>query len=155
MKKRLLLVVLATASIGVSISVPADEIYKWTDADGYVHYEDRPAPDAAVERIRLSYNRTDNEAVQERVQARRDAQSQRQKSQETSAAAAEDVAEKQERAETTAKRCKQYRDQLNVMALAAPVYREDENGDRVYLDDAQRDQARAKTERLISEYCSS
>ena len=35
------------------------------------------------------------------------------------------------------------------------LYRQDEAGERTYLDDAEREEARAKTEELIKETCGS
>jgi hypothetical protein len=34
------------------------------------------------------------------------------------------------------------------------LYRTDENGERVYLDEAQRQEARQKAEKQITEFCS-
>ena len=45
------------------------EIYKWTDEDGNVHYEDRPTGDD-VQLVAVSSN-TDNSAVRAGIDARR------------------------------------------------------------------------------------
>ena len=45
----------------------ADNIYKWTDAEGNVHYGDRPSGAETEIRMNLTYNRTDNDAVEQRI----------------------------------------------------------------------------------------
>jgi len=155
MKSRLLFAGLAIAAIGLSTSVPADEIYKWTDAEGNIHYQDRPAPDASVERLRLSYTRTNNEAVQDRVKTRLDSQTQKREANEAAAADAEKAAEKQAEDERIQKSCDKYHARLNMLGQVKRLYREDENGERVYLDDTQREAARAKANALINEHCNS
>ena len=62
----------AALVLTISSVALADDIYKWTDADGNVHYEDRPSGDPSEQRLQFSYNRTNASEVQNRVQSQRD-----------------------------------------------------------------------------------
>jgi len=153
MNTRQLIVGFAALVIGVSTSVFADEIYKWTDKDGNVHYEDRPSGDPSEEQLQFSYNRTNTEALQGRVEADRSAEDARR---EARAEAAEEnhiaeedrLAAKQKQIE-----CASYRDNLKGILEARRVYRLDEAGERVYLDEAQRAESRSRAEAIIKESC--
>jgi hypothetical protein len=115
MKGKRIVLTCTIAALTVSMGAMANEIYKWTDADGNVHYEDRPTGAATEVRLDLTYRSTDRSAVQ---------------------------------------RCERSRARLETYLQARRVYRTDENGERVYLDDTQRDEARRKAEEQIAEFCS-
>ncbi len=155
MKNRHLILGLLVMSVTVSGGAIADSIYKWTDADGNVHYEDRPSDYENAERIQLTYNRTNNTVVQERVQARLDTQTSRRE--EKTAAAEKAQAREDDRAKAAErqKKCDTYRSRTDTLLYSRRIYRDDENGERVYLDDAEREATRKRNEELIQEYCNS
>ena len=144
MKGKRIVLTCAIAAMTVSMGAMANEIYKWTDADGNVHYEDRPSGAVTEERLDLTYRSTDRGAVQARVKTRLDAQTAREEAESTAAAA-----EQQRR-----DRCDQARARLETYLQARRLYRTDDNGERVYLDDSQSQQARQKAEEQIAEFCS-
>ena len=72
MTRKALITIAATALVASGAAV-GGEIYKWTDEDGNIHYEDRPTGSAPVQRVAIVSRNTDNEAVQARVQAKREA----------------------------------------------------------------------------------
>ena len=133
----------------------ADEIYKWTDEDGNVHYEDRPSEVYAGERLQMSYNRTDSANVQQRVQAMQDSVTARNEARAERETAKTTAAESRAAAEEKAARCEKYREQLRIMLETPRVYRQDANGERSYLDDVQKEEARSQAEALIKETCDS
>jgi len=136
-------------------NVMANEIYKWTDADGNVHYEDRPTGSATEERMAFSYRRSNSASVQQRVQKRMDSQASRA---EAKAAAAEEQKSADDAAAESAatqKKCESHRAQLQTMVQSRRLYREGADGEREYLDDKQIQQARQKVEEFISKNCSS
>lgn len=143
----------AALAITFSTGVVADEIYKWTDEDGNIHYEDRPSGALSEEILQFSYNRTDNTAVQARVQTQREATSNRRQSREDAAADRLTAEEDRAAAEEKQAQCLAYRGQLKIMLESPRVYREDESGERNYLDEAARAEARSKAEELINETC--
>ena len=143
--------VLAMTFAGSAI---ANEIYKWTDEEGNVHYEDRPTGAATEERLQMTYNRTDRSDVQRRVQARVDARTAREEAQSVAAAAEQEAAESAAIAAERAQKCEKSRARLESYLQSRRIYRTDENGERVYLDDTQREEARRKAEEQITEFCS-
>ena len=134
-------------------SALADDIYKWTDADGNVHYEDRPSGEPSEVRLQFSYNRTNTTAVDRRVQAQRDASASRRESRSDAATEKRTAEENRAAAEEKMASCQNYRAKLKSMLESRRVYRETEAGERDYLDDAQRAEARSKAEVLIKETC--
>ena len=145
---------LAIAALTVSAGAAASEIYKWTDADGNVHYEDRPTGAESEERLDITYRRTDSSAVSQRVQSRLDAQASRDEAESVAAAAEKEAADNAAAAAERQKACQRSRARLESYLQARRLYRTDANGERVYLDDAQRQEARQKAEEQIAEFCS-
>ncbi len=153
MKTQLLLGSIVALAITAGSATYADEIYKWTDEDGNVHYEDRPSEVYAGERLQMSYNRTDSGNVQQRVQAQQDSTAARNEARAEREAEKTTAAENRAAAEENAAKCEKYRAQLKIMLETPRVYREDANGERSYLDDIQKEEARSQAEALITETC--
>lgn len=153
MNIRRLLTGLAALAITVSTGAYADDIYKWTDENGSVHYEDRPSGEPSEERLQFSYNRTDKVAVSNRLQARRDAAAVRQEAKAKAEVEKHTAAEERAAAEDKREKCQTYRAKLKTMLESRRVYRENEAGERTYLDAAQRAEARSNAEKLITETC--
>lgn len=141
-------------TVSVSGMALANDIYKWTDEDGNVHYVDRPSGDASEVRLAIRSRPTDPSKVQARVQSRYER-----------AAAAEEAAaaepagpseeELQAQAEERAQRCEAYKARLQKFLTSRRLYRQDENGERVYLDEEQTQAARERVENQVQEYCNS
>jgi Domain of unknown function (DUF4124) len=142
--------------MGMAIAVPvfASDIYKWTDAEGNVHFGDRPTGAASEQRLAISSNPTDPARVSEIVQARNDARTA--KAEATAAAAAgQPTAEELRAAEKErAEKCNSYKERLQKFVTSRRLYREDENGERVYLDEEETLAARARVQEQVVEYCS-
>lgn len=153
MNIRYLLIGFAALTVAASTSVFADGIYKWTDAEGFVHYEDRPSGEPSEELLQFSYNRTNSTAVNQRVQTQRDASATRQAARADADVDRQTAADNRAMAEENKARCQTYRAKLKTMLESRRVYREDEAGERSYLDEAQRAEARSKAEELIKETC--
>jgi hypothetical protein len=156
MKGKRIVLSIAVMAMTVAGGATANEIYKWTDEDGNVYYGDRPSGASTEERLGITYQPTDNSTVEKRVQSRLDAQTARQEA-ESVAAAEKAEADENAAAEKARKdRCDRARARLNtyVQSQDRRLYRTDENGERVYLDDAERTQAWQDAERQVSEFCS-
>lgn len=138
-------------SVALASAATASEIYKWTDEDGNVHYTDTPVNESS-ERLNIASRSTDNDRVQSQTQARFDRQS-------TAAEAAANApagptqeelrAEKKERDE----KCSMYQARLTKFTQSRRIYREDEYGEREYLDEAETQKTRDKAEEMVREYC--
>jgi hypothetical protein len=152
MNSKKLLLALAVAST-LCTSVLASEIYRYTDDDGNVVYLDRPTGEPGAEHLNIASKPTNNDAVQASVQARRDtAATAALEKQEQNA---QNMTRSEKRAAAVAKQqqCESYRAQLSTLSTSRRLYRADENGERVYLDESQSQAALNKIQALISENC--
>lgn len=149
-------VLIAAAALAASAVLPvagASEIYKWTDTEGNVHYGDRPSGVASEERVAIVSQRTDNARVQAGIDARLERQAARAEARQGREAADAERAEEEQKAADRAAACAENRTRLNNYNESARLYREDENGERVYLDDSERETAKQRVQELIDEYC--
>lgn len=150
MSRCLLMIIAIVAAAG---NVVAGEIYKWTDADGNVHYVDRPTGDPTEERVDVISNRTDNAAVRASVQARLDRQAEREEALNKAAEDQQSATAAQSEREQREKQCTSYRERLESYLQSRRLYRENESGERVYLDEDEVMTARAALQKKIQETC--
>ncbi len=145
-------ILFTTASLVFSAAAVAGEIYKWTDENGNVHYEDRPTGED-VERVAVVSSNTDNSAVRASIDARRARQAARE---DANAKRDEEAARAEEVAKIAAEReqkCQESRQRMESYLQARRLYRESDNGEREYLDDTQVMEARSKAQEDIQAYC--
>lgn len=131
----------------------AKEIYKWTDENGNVHYEDKPIS-AQSERVAISSNPTNPAHVQAQTQARVQARIKKTEEAAAAAAAGPTAEELQAEADERAQKCAQYRATLQNFLVSRRIYREDSDGERDYMDEVEMQAARDKVEGQVEEYCS-
>ena len=134
----------------------AGEIYKWTDEEGNVHFGDRPDGEAP-EKVAIQSRSTDPARVQASVQARADATARAAEEQAAAAAVRQGPTpeELQAQVDEKAEKCSTYRARLQKYLTSRRLYREDENGERVYLDESETQAARERVENQVQKYCSS
>jgi hypothetical protein len=149
------LIACTAALLMVSSATLASEIYKYTDENGNVHYGDVPSGNPTEERLDIGYNRSDSAAIRGRVEARQERQANGRKAAEEREKAKQTAAEEATAAEQKQQKCEESRARLQTYLSARKLYREDANGERVYLDEAGRDEARQRAEEAITEYCGS
>jgi hypothetical protein len=145
---------LALAAIMLAAGASANEIYKWTDEEGNVHYEDRPSGAPTEERLALNYRRTDTGAVRQRINAQHERQAARSEAQSEAELAEREAAEKAAAEEQRKLACGRARTRLETYLQSPRLYRTDDNGERIYLDDEQRREARREAEEQVNELCS-
>lgn len=141
--------ILTLAASGIAV---AGDIYKWVDEDGHVHYGDKPVG-AQSERMAIQSTPTDPVRIAAQAQARAAA---RMEARETEATAAvEEPSEEALRAMALERReaCEKARAAMQRMLGARHLYREDDSGERVYLDEAEMQAARERAENQVSEFC--
>ena len=150
---RLLLTASLAALLASGLAV-AGEIYKWTDNDGNVHYEDRPTGDSDFEHMDVVTKNTDNTIVQARLDANRKA---RDAARQVASEAPPEMTNEEVRAEQQKRKdeCQKYRDQLQSFLRSQRLYQEDDSGERNYLSEEQVMAARTRVEGQIQEYCGS
>jgi hypothetical protein len=140
------------ATLLLATPVIAD-VYMWRDADGTVHYGDKPGSEDA-KKLDIETRQTDRATVARRYEQRQTART------ESNAAMAERRAEAGQQAadaaaerEQKAARCEEARERLRSYVNSRRLYRLDESGERQYLDDAEIAAARAKAEEAVNEHC--
>lgn len=134
--------------------VAANDIYKWTDANGTVHYGDRPSGADSEERLQIGSRPTDPARIQRIVEARQDARTAGAEADAERAAGEPSPEELRARAEERAQKCEMYKERLQRFVTSRRLYREDESGERVYLDEEQTLAARARVQQQVEEHCS-
>ncbi len=140
---------LSIASIG---ALSASEIYKWTDAEGIVHFVDRPTGAAGEEHLAIRSRPTNPVRVHAAVQAEADAQTLR--AEEAANAPQgptqeELLADARERQE----QCNKFTDRQVEFTDNRRIYRMDENGERVYYDEEEMAAARTNVDNLVERFC--
>ncbi len=153
MRISLLTATLVSGALLCAASAGAGEIYKYTDADGNVHYGDRPTGNPTEQRLAIVSRDTDPAAVQARVEARKERDAARAEARTARDEAATAEAGEREAAEARTAKCEENRSRLETYNQSRRLYREDENGERVYLDDSEREEAMQRVRDLIDEHC--
>lgn len=145
--------ILSGIAVTVPASVSAAEVYKWTDAEGNVYFMDRPSGAPTEERLTISSERTNSSTVRANVQARNAARTAREE--ERAAARAEELSAEERRAaeRERAEKCSTYKERLQQFLTSRRLYRQDENGERVYLDEEETLAARQQVQEQVVEYC--
>ena len=101
----------------------------------------------------MSSASTSKGPVERQVQRYQDSAVRREEARTAAAEAQAKADEERAAADELMAKCEQTRAQLKQMLEARRVYREDESGEHQYLDEVQREEARAKAEAQIEEYC--
>lgn len=130
----------------------AQNIYKWTDADGNVHYGDRPT-DVQAEQVAIASKPTNPSVVRAESKSVENYQAKRAERAAAEAADAASAAELKAKADDRAQKCTQYRQTMQKFVVSRRLYREDESGERIYLDETETQAARDKVEKQVEEYC--
>lgn len=148
---------LAAALLLTGSYASASDIYKWTDAQGNVHYGDRPAEDVESERMDIQSRRTDPTRVAALAQARAESRSTARQQSSTADTAGDEMSPEEKRAaeEERIGQCNTYKERLQLFVQSRRLYREDENGERVYLSEQEMQSARENVESKVEEYCNS
>lgn len=124
----------------LALPVSASEIYRWVDSDGVVHYTDRPRDGAE----RLTIRTTAPSAPAVASTAAAPGGDQRELMAEPDA---------EQTAEIRSANCTNSRDRLVRLQSAPRLYREGEDGERLYLDDAERTRVLEEAQRLVEDWC--
>ncbi|MBK9704341.1 MAG: DUF4124 domain-containing protein [Betaproteobacteria bacterium] len=134
--------------MAVSLSLPAAAaLYKWTDANGRVVYSDQPPPgDVKSERLQAAPPPANPHAVRE--MANQEAELKKRQQERTKQA--EDQAKLRADASKRAADCTRAETQARALGASQQViYRFNEKGERVALDDAARIRERQELERWM------
>ena len=138
-------------------NLASGQVYKWVDENGKVHYSDKPIDDKA-ESVDIKADISTTRQQEARVQANKLIQSQRrqianEQEEKRDAAVAERKQKQQARKLNNA--CRQARASLRALEYQAPVYHENNKGERTYLDDETRKKEATQTRANIKKHCDS
>jgi hypothetical protein len=131
----------------------AQQVYKWVDKEGHVHYSQTPPSDKAdhAKSIDVTPQAPDPAGI-------RDAQNLEQEMQARDKQAATEKrqadAEAQKKVQQQ-QRCNALKEELQILKLSGPVATVDANGKRTYLSDAQHAQKEQQLQSAIDKNCSS
>ena len=145
------LIVVAVACVFAAL--PAAAIYKWVDEKGVTHFSETPPPDgrkaskvepkvtppSGPRAPAVDWKQRDQDARKKRIE--------REQTDEASRAKAHnDAAER-------ANRCNRARRDLQILNMERPVYSKNERGERVYVEDKDRETEKAEARRQIEANC--
>ncbi len=145
----LILAIASNNAFGQQISV-----YKWVDEHGVPHYTDLPPEGASVEETNITFRRTDEQAVQARVDEQTDLLEavNTRKTQEREVAQ-ENKQQFEELEKQRADNCRQARERKQTYDTAHRLYRPTADGGQEFLDSDEVDAARAESASAVREWC--
>ncbi len=152
MRPNLQALMVAAVAMTLSAAALAGDVYKYIDANGQVNYVDRPSGDPSEQRLNIVSKPTNRATVQARVQARLDTKNAAWKAAGNAPEQSTPEEARSER-EKRQQNCKMYRDRLVQYVQSRRLYREDEQGKRVYLNDEELQAARDSVEQQVQEHC--
>ncbi len=127
------------------------EVYRWVDVQGQVHYEDRSQSQSAGG----MHSYTPPAAATENPQQRMDRTRKLLNAYEVERQQAREQREKQQEAREKRRRnCAIARDNLRQYQSYGSIYRLDQDGNRVYLDEQERNKLLQKSRDDIEKWCS-
>ena len=132
--------ILTVSSAGM---VFAGDVYKWIDEDGNVHFGDRPASEVSEEPPAISSELTISSKDQTGNEVKLVANEPVEPAPEELSAQVLEVEEK----------CATYRAHLRKLLVSRHQYKDDENGERVSLDEDEIMAARERVQNQVEEYC--
>lgn len=146
--------VLGVALLGPG-HAPAQEVYKWVDAQGVTHYTSSPPPPGVAAKVLQAPpaptppTGTANPAQRQIDQARRLSAEREQA--EASQRQAHDAAQQAQATQLAA--CANARQQLDALSHGGPVFRYNAAGGRDYLPDSERDAEIARWQQQVNALC--
>jgi Skp family chaperone for outer membrane proteins len=144
-------IVTATLAMCMCAGMASAALYKWTDANGRVVYSDQPPPpgtNAKTETLNAPAPAANASAVKE--MANKDAELK--KRQADRAEEAKKAEKAKAEADRRAESCTQLRSQIRLFNTNdTAIYRANEKGEPVYMDDAAKKRERARLEGLSRE----
>jgi hypothetical protein len=144
----LILLMLASTNTFAAIS-------KWVDAQGQVHYSDRPPPpDEKSETLRSASGAQDSASSSvdaTKTIVEREAELKKDKAEKQSAA--DKSAQKKAAEDALKANCANTQENLRSLQSGERIMEINANGERSYIDDAQRQQRIDKAQQAISNYC--
>lgn len=144
---------LALLLLAITTTAAAQQVYRWVDKNGEVHYTQTPPPSTSVHPSNVLINAPPADST-----AARDAQNlvqQMQQAKANQAQAAQQQAQVEAAKRAQQQRCNQLRSRLQILEQVGPVATVDPQGNRTYWTDAQHTQAEQQLQNEINSQCNS
>lgn len=129
---------------------------KWVDEQGKVHYSDNPPKhNPKVQQLQFRDTVSAQPPAEDSFEPRSTAEMEADLKRGKDARAAKEKKEEQARAQAEAKQfnCSNARTNLSAMQQSGRMFKTDANGERVYMDDGQRQQQIDAAQARVNEYC--
>lgn len=127
-------------------------VYKWVDAEGRTHFGDRPPSEVTSKQVQIDSAPVQPDATtrerQEKIESFLD---QKQKERNEAQAVR---AEAEQRAVKLAEQCEKLRARLKYMESISGFYNVNEQGERVFVDDAENRRIRERFRAKVQQTCS-
>lgn len=149
-KEALLRVAMVVVVLAATGAADAQQVYRWMDEQGNVHYTDRPPPEKNAEALSIEIQPTDHETT---IRAERDRAEFLDHREQDQADDAHDAAAEQTDRENLARSCAQARERVATIESARRLSRVDEDGNRHVYDEAERAAALAEARGQVAEWC--
>jgi len=134
---------------GGGMSAPA-EVYQWTDANGQMHFGDRPPQDGArtidLPAPAATAAPTPEERLEKQQKLLHAFEEERRQARDNRAQAQQDKAERQ-------RNCIQARDRLQSYETSSAIYDLDATGERIFMDNSQREAFLAERRQDVETWC--
>ncbi|HCW91408.1 MAG TPA: DUF4124 domain-containing protein, partial [Marinobacter sp.] len=125
--------------------------YKWTDANGQVHFGDRPPAEKTAEEVAINAEPPGKDAAaSERIRKMNEFLGQRQAEREVRQA---EEAKIQRRAEMQEARCRKLKAQLKHMASVSTFYNLNEDGEKVFVSEEDNTRIRERFSQRVRQAC--
>ena len=133
----------------MSTVAAAQTMYKWVDEKGVTHFSQDPPPDGTKGAAKIEVRPTAPSAPAVDNWRDRELQSKEKRAKQ---GVADETARQKEESQRESK-CRAARRQADTMENSARVFRLDDKGQRVYLEDKERAADLAEARRDIAQYC--
>jgi hypothetical protein len=134
-------------------ATPACAIYKWVDEKGVTHFSQDPPPDGRkATKVEPKVTPPSGPAAAPADWKKKEQDSRRHRIERGQADEAARARAHNEAAER-ANKCSSARRDLEVLSLQVPVYSRNERGERVYVEDKDRESEKAAARRVIEANC--
>ena len=148
--KRIIVLALAVAFAPAAVA----QLYKYVDKDGKTVYSDQPPPNVESKQVNVPAGRSAPPAA---PAASGKTAVERDKDLEKSRKEAREKADKQakaaERDQQAEQRCAAARERHAALSEGGRIYKTDEKGERVFMDDAEIEAGRVRSRREMDEAC--
>ena len=131
-----------------ALCASAQQMYKWKDEKGVTHFSENPPPDGAKgEKIEVKPIQADRPYNDPWKQKESEAKERRAKQ-----GVADEQAKRQE-ASQRASRCRQAQKTIDTMTNSSRVYKLNDKGERVWMEDSEKAAELADAKREVDKYC--